>query len=167
MTLRPRKNDSVSTRRAHAGHGETARSPLGRIGRAPAALTLAAALPLAFAQTASAQWERGYQPDEHYEYEPDEGWHEEEWYDPTDWFDDRPYDYEYDDYSYEAYQYDGHYYDSDEDSGWFENEDRFDNNDRIWYGEDRDADLTVYYRGYAEGYDDDDFGIDSPHVASA
>jgi hypothetical protein len=75
------------------------------------------------------------QAQEDYEYEPDEGVHEEEWYDPSDWFDDWGYDegtvdYETDywdwgwyDEPYEAYYYEGgpygynDYYD-EYDYGW-------------------------------------------------
>lgn len=53
------------------------------------------------------------QNSENWEWSPSEGYHEEEWWDPTDWFDDEPYDdagyntydYEYDDY-YDDYDYD-------------------------------------------------------------
>ena len=48
--------------------------------------------------------------DEEYEYEPGEGIHEEEWYDPSDWFnDDGRIDYENDTYGYGSGFYDGLY----------------------------------------------------------
>ena len=50
------------------------------------------------------------------EYEPGEGLHEEEWYDPSDWIDfDEGIEYEYDDYDYEYGYYDDAYADDD----WF------------------------------------------------
>ncbi len=87
-----------------------------------------------------------------YEYEPGEGVHEEEWYDPSDWFDnDEAIDYENDwyDYTYnypETYTYDYDYvypgedinpY-SDLDYGWhydYYSERWFDENDEfdVWY----------------------------------
>ncbi|KAF0096291.1 MAG: hypothetical protein E1N59_258 [Puniceicoccaceae bacterium 5H] len=42
------------------------------------------------------------QAQSNYEYEADEGWHQEEWYDPSDWFDD-DYSYDYDANSYGEY----------------------------------------------------------------
>lgn len=49
---------------------------------------------------------------EQYEYEPGEGYHEQEWYDPSDWFEiGRDFDYEDDDYV-GGYYGDG-YYDDD------------------------------------------------------
>lgn len=62
-----------------------------------------------------------------YEYEPGEGLHHEEWYDPTDWFDtgkgidyeDDDWGYDYDSYDhnfwYDDYDYDDWYYDYDYD----------------------------------------------------
>lgn len=87
-----------------------------RMAIAPAA-GAALLLPLAIAQPASAQWyedDGWYDDREQYEYGSDEGWHEEEWYDPTDWFDDEPYNYEYDEYGYEAYDYDSSYGNQDD-----------------------------------------------------
>lgn len=77
---------------------------------------------------------------EQYEYEPGEGYHEQEWYDPSDWFNwGRDFEYEangYGDY-YERDYYDGDYYDGDYsyDYGyytddWFDNDGAF----RGWYG---------------------------------
>lgn len=75
-----------------------------------------------------------------YEWEPDEGLHEEEWYDPSDWWDgeagveyeydyytDDWYDYEYgyeDEWYDEEYGYQGDEYDTDwwEDNGQWEYE---------------------------------------------
>ena len=53
---------------------------------------------------------------EQYEWEPGEGYHEQEWYDPSDWFETgRDLDYEddddYGDYYYEDYYYEDYYYD--------------------------------------------------------
>ena len=49
---------------------------------------------------------------EQYEWEPGEGYHEQEWYDPSDWFSTgRDIDYEYDD-GYD-YNYDYDYYTDD------------------------------------------------------
>lgn len=85
---------------------------------------------------------------EGWEWEPDEGYHEEEWYDPSDWFDDdSTVDYEYDwddygygynDYAYDEYDYGEGYYDDygygyDDDwyytDDWYEDEGVFD----TWY----------------------------------
>lgn len=53
-----------------------------------------------------------------YEWEPDEGLHEEEWYDPSDWFDiDDDIDFEYDWYDY-TYNY-PYVYDYDYDYGYW------------------------------------------------
>ncbi len=60
-----------------------------------------------------------------YEWEPGEGYHQEEWYDPSDWFDDDDivdyeydydydYDYDYGDYDYGDYDYGYGYYDYDD-----------------------------------------------------
>lgn len=62
---------------------------------------------------------------EAYEWEPDEGYHEEEWYDPSDWFDDDDaVDYEYDyDYGYDyydPYDYDAYDYDYDYDYDYYD-----------------------------------------------
>ena len=99
-----------------------------------------------FVQTTHAQNQQ-----ESMEWEPDEGFHEEEWYDPSDWFDDDfdgisgpDTDYEYD-YTYGwtgyDYDYDGDYHatygNQSYDSDW-------------WY----DADRSVYNHGYYDGYND-------------
>lgn len=55
---------------------------------------------------------------EQYEWEPGEGYHEQEWYDPSDWFEiGSDMDYETDDYEYDYYdyEYDGYYDDYDYD----------------------------------------------------
>lgn len=117
----------------------------------------ALAVPLGLAPAASAQ---------DYEYEPDEGWHEEEWYDPTDWFDDRPYNYEYD---YDGYgYYDSDYYTDEDDPvdyDYWDSPYDYDYRplDRVRYSY---SDYTTslqhhaYLDGYYDGYYDDQFGID-------
>ncbi len=99
-----------------------------------------------FVETTHAQNQR-----ESMEWEPGEGLHEEEWYDPSDWFDDDfdgisgpDTDYEYDyDYGWTGYDYDydGDYYatygDESYDGDW-------------WY----DADRSIYNHGYYDGYYD-------------
>ncbi len=132
------------------GHPVAGRPLLWVIGAALAA-------PAALTMTAAAQ---------HYEYEPDEGWHEEEWYDPTDWFDNRPYNYEYDydDYDYDYdYDYDNRYYDDAGTQnptygtrGW-DWEYGVAGNDWDGYGS---LHHDAYLDGYYDGYYDDEFGID-------
>lgn len=86
-----------------------------------------------------------------YEYEPDEGWHEEEWYDPSDWFDDEPYDsymsetmdYEYSDAAYDAY-WDGYF------DGFYDDVYGYDYWNPDWTTEYE----TSYTAGYADGYFD-------------
>ncbi len=91
---------------------------------------------------------------DHMEWEPDEGFHEEEWYDPSDWFDDDfdgisgpDTDYEYDNnygWTDNGYDYDGEYYatynNQEYDSDW-------------WYDADRSIYNHGYYDGYSDGYD--------------
>jgi len=89
-----------------------------------------------------------------YEWEPDEGWHEEEWYDPSDWFtdeaidaDDHGYyytiDYEYHDSAYEAY-WDGYY------DGFYDDVYGYD-----YWNDDWSANYqTAYTDGYYDGYYD-------------
>ncbi len=101
---------------------------------------------------------------DHMEWEPGEGTHEEEWYDPTDWFDDdfdgirgpdtdNEYDWELSDYrTYEADTL--AYYDDDVyDAAW-------------WY----DAGSLLYSDGYYDGYvdasDDDVYGYDVDVIGS-
>ena len=78
-----------------------------------------------------------------YEWDPEHGYHEEEWYDPGDWFNsDSSVDYEND--------YFGGYYDNDAyDTGeaWYGN--NYYSND--WYDDDT---------GFDSWYDDDEYGLD-------
>lgn len=78
---------------------------------------------------------------EHYEYEPDEGVHEEEWYDPSDWFDD--------DFNGASVDYE---------SDWYEYSYNYDN-DWGWNGSDG-IDYDAYFDGYHDGYHDDEYGYD-------
>jgi len=86
-----------------------------------------------------------------YEYEADEGWHEEEWYDPSDWFDDEPYDsymdqtmdYEYSDTAYDAY-WDGYF------DGYYDDVYGYD----YWNPDWSLTYETSYTAGYADGYFD-------------
>ena len=49
-------------------------------------------------------WYYDYYDGEEYEYESGEGLHQEEWYDPSDWFDnDQGVDYERDDWGFDNY----------------------------------------------------------------
>ncbi len=86
----------------------------------------------AFSLTASAQ---------DYEYEPGEGYHEEEWYDPSDWDlfqdEDRGVDYERRDW----YEFGYDYYDDD----------LYYDDDYLYYDDD--------YRDYYD-YDDDEYAQD-------
>lgn len=109
-----------------------------RFGSAGLGAALVAAAGLAMAGPASAQ----QQYDEHYEWEPDEGVHKEEWYDPSDWFDDwfdeRRVDFESDWYEDDEYEdYSENYYDYG-----YGNQS---------YGDEYDA-YRVYY--YSDLYDD-------------
>ncbi len=84
---------------------------------------------------------------EEYEYEPGEGLHEKEWYDPSDWFEsddaidyetdwyDYTYNYPYDyDYDYDFYGYDRGYYGDDMDYGWYtENEGLYEDWEYGWH----------------------------------
>ncbi len=130
-------------------------------------LGLVAASGLAMSGSAAlAQSGSGSGFDDHMEYEPGEGLHEEEWYDPTDWWDDDfdgvrgpDVDYEYDDNWNEDWHngfgddddrpgYTSAYYDGDEYS-------------RAWWDE-SETELynDGYYSGYYDGYNDDSFGYD-------
>lgn len=86
---------------------------------------------------------------EQYEWEPDTGYHEEEWYDPSDWFDD--------DWSPAARE--GRSTTDYEELG---DDDRYDagynynNSDSDFTSSDYDG----YYDGYYDGFNDKDFGID-------
>lgn len=89
--------------------------------------------------------------EEAYEWDSDRGVHEEEWYDPSDWFDDEPYDdygmdtidYEYDEGAWGGY-YDGYY------DGYEDDEFGYD-----WWDDDWDNEYsTTYTDGYYDGYYD-------------
>ncbi|RJR51310.1 MAG: hypothetical protein C4576_03885 [Desulfobacteraceae bacterium] len=79
-----------------------------------------------------------------YEYEPDQGLHQEEWYDPGDWFDTGPgVDYERDwyDYTYNyPYGYDNYRYGYDDDVyGYYGKDDLYDydyDHDYDYYSDD-------------------------------
>jgi hypothetical protein len=119
-----------------------------------AASGLAMSGSVAMAQSGSNDYE------DHMEYEPGEGIHEEEWYDPTDWWDDDfdgvrgpDLDYEtdlidtdWDDEEREAL-YDGDSYESD----W-------------WDESDTELYNDGYFSGYYDGYKDDEFGYDYVHA---
>lgn len=75
--------------------------------------------------------------DTDYEYEPGTGLHEEEWYDPSDWFN------EDDQISYEEGT--SEYYGNDYDG---------------YTGTDSYFDFDAYYDGYYDGYYDDSYGYD-------
>lgn len=85
--------------------------------------------------------------DDEWEYEADEGLHEEEWYDPTDWFNDDnrvSYETDWDDYYDDDYNtYDNTYANYDT------------------YGYDYDS----YYDGYYDGFNDDKFGADATNAS--
>lgn len=80
------------------------------------------------------------QADDQYEWDPTSGYHEEEWYDPSDWFNEEDQQVEYED-MYNGDYYDGDVtaydeYDEQDDYGsdyytadWFDQEPDFDN----WY----------------------------------
>lgn len=97
-----------------------------------------------------------------WEWEADEGYHEQEWYDPSDWFDaDRGgVDYEYDDYDYDAYydEDDWFYGDGGFDDDWYEEDD-------AWWDEGYEDDYGFGYDEYGwynEGVEDDyGYGIDA------
>lgn len=127
----------------------------------PLALMLIASTPFGLSQTAMAQ--DSYDDDEgwfewsddeidsgDYEYEAGEGWHEEEWYDPSDWFDD---DYNDDYWSYDNDDdwADDDMYVGDNPTDYYEWTDGYDQN---WHG------YSGYYDGYVDGYYDDEFGSD-------
>ena len=91
-----------------------------------------------------------------YEYEPGEGLHEEEWYDPSDWFDvDDDIDYEYDWYDY-TYNY-PYVYDYDDDYGYwdpYEDEWEYGDDDFVW---DDDWEYDYYTEEWWE--DEPDFDV--------
>jgi len=138
----------------------------------------------AMAQNNNDQWaweddEYGveYDEGEHYEWEAGEGIHEEEWYDPTDWFDDddggNRVDYEYDysnyygdddwDYDY-GYDYD---YDYDDQVGYdwgYDDEYEFENqaywDDDIGYDYDYEDDYG--FDDEADWYENEPYARDEP-----
>jgi len=140
--------------RIHAAHRdlETRSTRLDALlGRLIAGGVVAGAAAFALAPPVEAR-----QDDEAMEYEPDEGLHEEEWYDPSDWFDDDDAtDYEgesdaavlYDPYVYPV-DYTGYwdgYYD-----GYYDTAFGYDDWDATWSG----AYRTTYTDGYFDGYYD-------------
>lgn len=148
------------------------------------AAALAAPLLLGLPGAVRAQDDQGVEWED-YEYEPGEGLHEEEWYDPSDWFDfDEGVEYEQDDWSYYDYDWggydtwydgydegwydDGYVYDDTwyDDEYWYEDEDWYDPYvyDDLWYYDDHyvyDGDYDAWYeRGTWDDYytSDDWFG---------
>jgi hypothetical protein len=126
-----------------------------------ASLALVAGTSLSVVPSAVAQ-DASEQDDVEYEWEPGEGKHVEEWYDPSDWFNqDDVTDYEvdtldYDNYAgtyttfdYDAY-YDGYY------DGYFDDAFGYDNWEAAW-----DPGYSQYYTaGYYDGYYDSQTGYD-------
>lgn len=107
---------------------------------------IAAALSFGFAATTTLPAQEGW------EWDPQEGYHEEEWYDPSDWFDDdSTIDYEYD-YDWNDYGWDDDYY------GWGYYSDYYDPygyyyaND-YWYGDDWYG--SDYWNDYSDTYGPD------------
>lgn len=97
--------------------------------------TAVAALLMPVAAT-SAQEDEGGVDWGDYEYESDEGLHEEEWYDPSDWFDsDEGVDFEDDD--------------------WYDTE---------WYGEDQEDDYTIDDETFDDWYAADYYRADDWHA---
>jgi len=115
----------------------------GSVGAGAAALVLAAGMPA----TVVAQ-DDDYYEGENYEYEPSTGVHEEEWYDPSDWFDDEWYQDDTNDVDFEEEDWD-YGYDYMYDDG---------------YTGTYDYDYDAYYDGYYDGYDDDEYGMDDNNV---
>lgn len=127
-------------------------------------LSLASGLAMSSAAAAAAQsgWA---QPQDHMEYEPGEGLHEEEWYDPTDWWDDdfdgvRGPDIDYEDMDRDDDWYD-HDYEYDDDSNYTRAVYDGHEYDASWWG-DSDTELynDGYSSGYYDGYRDEEFGYD-------
>ncbi|MCA9274574.1 MAG: hypothetical protein KDA29_00955 [Phycisphaerales bacterium] len=138
-------------------------------------LTLIAASGLAVGGSAALAQDSDYgsQPDDHMEYEPGEGLHEEEWYDPTDWWDDdfdgvRGPDVDYEGDRYDSdWTYDWHNgFDGDEDAEGYYAVYGGDSYDWSWWDE-SDTELynDGYYSGYYDGYSDDKFGYDHMSVS--
>jgi hypothetical protein len=99
----------------------------------PAGLVAAAGLAMGLGAVAQAQYDDD-QYAEHYEWEPGTGVHEEEWYDPTDWWDD---DYgeryiDYEETGYDNYDYDNGY-DDDRYGEHYENEPGYGVHEEEWY----------------------------------
>ncbi|MEM8756412.1 MAG: hypothetical protein AAGF47_01345 [Planctomycetota bacterium] len=121
-----------------------------RTRRLPAALMTACGLCLGIAAapaTANAQYS---DENEYKEWSEDEGIHEEEWYDPSDWFDD---DFDGIDIADTDYEYDYDYYDDDTYALYDDEE-----YDSSWWN---DADQTLYVDSYHDGYYDGYDGYDS------
>jgi hypothetical protein len=109
--------------------------------------------------------------DDDLEYEVDEGVHEEEWYDPSDWGDDwaNPgidyetdawdYDY-YDDYDYDAYDddyYGDEWYEEDYDDVYGYDDERYEDESYDYdYGYDYDYDYDWGYDYYTEDWYEDE-----------
>jgi hypothetical protein len=137
---------------------ERAMKRLTRIGTATG-IVLVTALFLAFsAPAASLAIDRS-----EYEYEEHEGLHQEEWYDPSDWFDydwrggvdyeSDWYDYTYGQYDiYDDYAYDGEYY-GDDIRGYYDDDFYEDNDFDDEFGFDEDYEYDYYSD---EWYKDDD-----------
>lgn len=146
------------------GQKNGCRSGTTRRGWMIGSIVAAAGMAMAVPAQAQSQVYRGGDVDEHYEWEPDEGVHQEEWYDPSDWWDDdfdgRRLDYESDWYEEEwdaAWGYDDEYDYYDDDYG----EDYIGRDDYYYeqmgygdHGEWSDEDWGVY-TGYGEQWDDD------------
>lgn len=123
--------------------------------RKPRILAIVAICGMSLGMASYVQTTHAQNQQESMEWEADEGFHEEEWYDPSDWFDDDfdgisgpDTDYEYDyNYGWTDYDYDynGDYYatydNESYDSDW-------------WYDADRSVYNHGYYDGYYDGYDD-------------
>ena len=125
------------------------RLPLARLSAFTAAIAAGGLLVAAAPTTVTAAGQ------EDYEWEPDEGLHEEEWYDPSDWMDDDwddevvTVDYEYDATAYQAY-WDGYY------DGYYDDAFGYDYWDDAWSAEYRSAYTDGYYDGwYDQTYDYD------------
>ncbi len=127
--------------------------------------TITAACGLAIsgvASTATAQDEREDKPAREWSW--DEGVHEEEWYDPTDWFDDDfdgirhgDIDYEIEPYGETEWSWDNDA-DYDDDSYALYGNEVY---DRAWWSEATSELYTDgYLDGYYDGYRDDEFGYD-------
>tara|TARA_E500000318_G_scaffold42553_1_gene40691 strand:- start:18904 stop:19908 length:1005 start_codon:yes stop_codon:yes gene_type:complete len=103
------------------------------------------------------------------EYEPGEGVHEEEWYDPTDWWDDDfdgrrgpTLDYEYDDWGTDS-DWDDDYRDNDQSYAVYDGESY---EASWWHQSNSELYNDGYYNGYLDGYDDDEFGYDHNEAAN-